>query len=959
MYRLVCVLIAALVIAQPARGQTTANGSIRGVVKDQQNAVLPGVVVSVTSRTVPGVRTMMTDDVGRYRLLDLPPGDYALAAELPGFSRFFRTPVTVRAGLNLELDDIVMTVGSIDEVVEVTLDTPLLETRNGGNAVNISGELLRAMPLSERREWFGAVLLAPGVATAEWINNEKLLYVHGADSSSNIVQIDGADMTGSLTSSLRYLNLNLDAVDDVQIKTAGLDASAPLGLGGVVNVATASGTNQLRGAGTLFFQPRQWNASNTPGGTSSTIDQTQLDLSAGAPFMKDHLWGFGAYRYTDASSGVSRSPAQLDALRGLVPGFAPFDSTNLAHFWFAKVTAQLSPSHQISSFYQYDVNPVSFADPVTENQRSEATGGTGVSVRLSSIWSSALTTRIGLSYNDKRRDGLNNQADRPQQRVYQSTIVSAGRPVGNGRVADLGSPVTGWSTNPNSKVTLALDATLLVDRWLGSHELQSGIYAQPRNHVEVRDFYPNGGFVFEEAVLRQPGVYTAGVVPFHRVVLEGETLTRVQRRAQDYALYIQDAWRPTSRLTINAGVRVDWVTWTDLIFDATTQRSTEVGPRLGINYALTSDARNIVKAHWVRIHDQPAQTGSSLGTAAVGQRDLYDLDLNGTFETTLVTPPTFAITPNRSIDPGFHQPFVNEWGTGYRRQFDGAVAAGVDVVHRDYRDRGTLIETNGRYNGTVFTGYFDESFNEIYQVTNNRWNWPVFTSLEFSLSKRTTRIQGIASYVRQWRHIAGTWQPNDPASFIQPSAFDNDRGIGNTGGSTASTADTNSLSGTHMTQRATGSAQWQDHVVRVGVTYSAPWKLLLATNYTFQSGAWSGPIVSRLTTSDPAFGPATITLSNGRAVTNPLATAFRFAYPTRAEGQLTTPHLHVWNLRAGREVSWNRFKLDASIDLFNVTNSGSDASFDTGANQTFNPNYGLTTYRQLPRSAQAVLRFSF
>lgn len=952
--RRIASLLLTLVVGAPLAAQTTASGGIRGVANDEHGGALPGVTVSVTSPTVPGVYTATTDRDGRYRLADLPPGDYTIVAELAGFSRFVRTPVVVRSGLHLEVD-FVMTVGAVTETIEVRADTPLLESQTAVQAVNIGSAIVRTMPLSERREWFGAVTLAPGVTSSETVNNEKLLFVHGADFAANIVQIDGADMTPTLASTLRYTSLNTDAIDDIQIKTAGVDASAPLGLGGIISIATASGTNRLKGIVSLSVQPRAWNDSNTPGGTSSTVDARQLDLSLGGPIVKDRLWAFGAWRGLDVTSGISRTATQLAALRALVPGFTPFDGTNGARFWLAKITAQPSSSQRLDALYQRDVNPVSFADAVTAKPREEATGGTGASIRLSSIWSGRLTTRVGASYNDKRRDVLHAlDPTEPLQRVYQSTITSGGLLAGNGRLVDRGAPLTGGTTQPNSKITFSFDASLYIRRG-GSHELQSGVYAQPRIHVGLRDNYPNGGFVAEEAVLRQPTDLAAGVVPFHRIFLDPVTNLRLQRRGQDYAFYIQDAWRPIARLTISPGVRIDRVIWTDQLFGVTSERATSIGPRFGLNYALTDGTRNIVKAHWVRVHDQPAQTGTSVGTSAVSQRDLFDLNLDGTFETVLATPATFAVTPARSIDPDFHQPYVQEWGVGYAKQLQSQLTAGVEVVHRDFRDRSTLVETNSRYNGTAFAGFIDEAFNQVYQATNNRWNWPAYTSLELSLTKQTPRLQGIASYVRQWRHIAGTWQPNDPALFIQPAAFANDRGIGSSTGATGSTADANSLSGTQMTQ----APQWQDHVVRGGVTVRAPGALLVSTTYTFQSGGWSGPIVTRIAAPDPAFGPALVTLSNGRRVSNPLATQIRFAGATRGDGQLTTPALHVWNLRIGRRFTWRTIALDAALDVFNVTNHDADQQFQPGANQTYNPLFGTTTFRQLPRSAQAVIRASF
>jgi carboxypeptidase family protein len=181
------LLLVALLGTLPAHAQTTANGSIRGVVKDDHGAVIPQVAVSATSPTVPGVHVVTTDPAGRYRLGDLPPGDYTIVAEMAGFARFLQAPVVVRAGLNIDLD-IVMRVGAIDETVEVRREAPLIETQDAGQSVNVSGDLLRNIPLLERHEWFGALTITPGVTSAEFVNNERLFSVHGADSNANVVQ---------------------------------------------------------------------------------------------------------------------------------------------------------------------------------------------------------------------------------------------------------------------------------------------------------------------------------------------------------------------------------------------------------------------------------------------------------------------------------------------------------------------------------------------------------------------------------------------------------------------------------------------------------------------------------------------------------------------------------------------------------------------------------------------------
>jgi hypothetical protein len=953
MCRMTILLCLTLLAALPLRAQTTANGSVHGVATDRDGAVVPGVAVSTTSGTVPGVYSATTDRVGQYRLENLPPGDYTIVAELSGFARFRRTAVTVQAGLNVEVN-IPMQIGAVDETVEVHQDTPLLETRNATQSVNISGELLRGIPLTEKRDWFGALSLAPGVTTAVF-SGTPLVYVHGADASSNVVQIDGANVDTATNngSSLTYTSLNSDLIDDIQIKTSGVDASSPLGTGGIINIATASGTNRVKGAATLALQPRRWNDSNTPGGTSSTVDQRQLDLSIGTPIVKDRLWAFAAYRYANISSGVSRTAAQVALLQSVVKGFIPFDNTNTGHFPFAKLTSQLSNSHQLSGFYQRDVNPTSSADATAAHPTTQTTGGDAASVHLASLWSDRLTTRAGVSYNDKRRQTQPLGVEGPFERVYNATILSGGRLSGNGMLAGLGSPRPSLLTQPDSKLTASFDATWFVHQGSRSHEIQAGAYAERR--IDGNDLtYVNGGFGIEDSVLTGNGV----LVPFHRQTVDGTHLTSFRQRDHDYAVYAQDAWRPTAQLTVNAGVRIDHVTTQDLVFNVQSQNSTEIGPRIGINYAITNDAKSVARAHWVRVGDQPGIVATH-GSVTLGTHDVYDLNLDGTFETAFFTPPTFAAAANQSIDPDLHQPSVNEWGAGYDKQLAGGVTAGVDYVHRRYEDRPTQIETNGVYNGSAFVGYQNQAFNQIYVGTNNRWNTPVYNSLDFSLTKRTSRLQVLASYVRQWRHIDGTWQPNDPASFIQPTAFANNHGIGSTIGSASFPTDANSLDGNQMTQVATGSAQWLDHAIRTGVSSVAPWGLLLAANFTAQSGIYSGPIVTRVAAPDPAFGPPTVTLSNGRVVSNPLATVIRFAYPTRGDGQRTTPRFYALNLRIGRRFTIAHTKLDASFDLFNATNNGADMSFQGGANQMYNVLFGATTFRQLPRSAQVELRASF
>ena len=123
----------------------------------------------------------------------------------------------------------------------------------------------------------------------------------------------------------------------------------------------------------------------------------------------------------------------------------------------------------------------------------------------------------------------------------------------------------------------------------------------------------------------------------------------------------------------------------------------------------------------------------------------------------------------------------------------------------------------------------------IYLVTNNEWNWFVYNGFEVTVSKRSNNLTLLGSYGRNFQHIDGTWQPNDPASFIQPDHFANDKGLGSVRGNVF-----NSLSGDADIR----SPSWQKHVLRIGGTRVTLDTVLAA----HRAGATPEEIVRRYTT---------------------------------------------------------------------------------------------------------------
>ena len=960
------VVAAVLAFASAAHAQISADGSMRGFVRDEQQAALPGVTVTATGTDVAGTFTAVTDATGFYRILNVPPGTYTVSAELSGFAKYVRPNVAMRAGLNLGVD-ITMKVGSLEETVQVTAETPILEVEKPTQGVNISGDFSRSVPLGTRRDWSDFLEAAPGV-TSRTINNPQggqMYILRGGEIDGHVFQIDGADV-GSFRQSLpTYFGLSTETIADAQVKTGGLDASAPLGTGVVVNIATQSGTNTIRGSGAMAITPRGWNGDNTPSGTSAINELFQVDASIGGPIRRDRAWYYGSYKYSHRATGIFRDAITLNNLRAIVPDFEPFDNESNLSYYFAKGTVQLNPRHQLLAFYQRDINPEESASPNHADRFSAtAFGGSGYNARLSSVWSNTLTSRMSVSYNDKsfNRDVdilEKNLGTGPQTTVYQRVTPQFGAlsPVGPMAVINNVSAVV---RSPTTKLSIQGDVTYYKSGWFGSHEFQTGVFLQPTLSWLNETFYANGGFAQEDAVLRDPNNPSAGWVPFLRFYSDVPNAVTTDLDASDYGIYVQDAWKPVPQLTLNLGLRADKVKVTDNIANAVLQNTWNVGPRLGATYALTP-GNDILRASWARIHEQPYAFSLPSGASeSVGSRVLYDVDLDGTFETEFYNPPMTNIATNQQLDPDKHMQFADEWIVGYRRSFPGETAVDVSFVRRNWKDRPANVEINGIYDNGVFSGYQNEEFNQIYRITNNTWNWLVYSGLEFTVTKRTANLQLIGGYTRTWDHVEGTWQPNDPASFIQPDAFPNDRGIGSFRGGSG---DANSYTNIWNTR----NSAWQDHQLRLSAAYQAPYDINLATNYTLLSGPYSGPIIDRIAAPDPAFGPPTVTLSNGRVVQNPLATRDRFAYPTRGEGQIKLPTLHVWNIRVGKTFRFGGTRVEASMDVFNVTNNDAFQEFFIGqSNLRYSPNFIIGpdgqirgNNRQFARAAQAVVRVVF
>jgi hypothetical protein len=354
--------------------------------------------------------------------------------------------------------------------------------------------------------------------------------------------------------------------------------------------------------------------------------------------------------------------------------------------------------------------------------------------------------------------------------------------------------------------------------------------------------------------------------------------------------------------------------------------------------------------------DAVAYFGTAPGSSSV---TVYDLNGDGVFDAQSVAPAIPLTVERMRFDPDFHQPFIDEYTVGYQRQLPADMSLDVSVVTKAYRDQYAQVDINGFWPdvpGQPFGGFgrVDPNAGLIYQLTNQAWSSAKYRGLMVTLAKNMSRgFQAMASFQKQWQHQAGTWNPTDPARFIQPDAFPNNRTIWRQ----QDPVDHNSL--------ATGGAlrnvpTWRPGSFRLAGTWHAPGGIVVSGSYTAVGSPWTGPILAQLPANHPdvtRFGPASFS-----GFANPLRTRIRFLNATRSEGQELLPWVHTINAKlAYRRYLPGGQHVQLGLNVFNIMNAGRYIEWHrSGANLSYNPSFYLVPdNQQTSRAAQMDVAFRF
>jgi hypothetical protein len=329
---LVCLF--QLVFAVAAWSQAN-RATITGTVTDSSGAVMAGVEVTTKNLGTNDLLAVLSNSNGIYSILNLAPGTYSLEFKKDGFKPVAYPSITLESTQVAEINA-ALQLGGVNEVVTVTTDAPVLDRESVAIGTNMKGEVVTDLPLSiygggRFAENF-AVAITPGYSP---YSSPYGAVVNGGQWFTKDYTVDGTSATSSIRGDSLESGPSLEAVQEVQAQTSGIDSASAITSGGVISFTLKSGTNRFHGSAfgyghNEFLDANTWqnNFDSTPRSKARAWD---YGGSLGGPILRDKLFFFATFeRYTQNDFTLSSQPTGFVPTSAMLNGdFSAFLGSNL------------------------------------------------------------------------------------------------------------------------------------------------------------------------------------------------------------------------------------------------------------------------------------------------------------------------------------------------------------------------------------------------------------------------------------------------------------------------------------------------------------------------------------------------------------------------------------------------------------------------------------------------------
>ncbi|MBA3515200.1 MAG: TonB-dependent receptor [Pyrinomonadaceae bacterium] len=639
-------------------------GDIEGTVKDPTGALVPGVAVTIKSATstteattTTGIgtgfnRTLTTDDQGFFRVLQIPPGFYVVTtAPISGFGESRTDNVEVALGRTTPLN-IQLAAGQATATVNVAGSDQSIDTTGSEISTSLSAYKLELLP--KGGSFTSALKASPGTRPDSLAGGWT---VDGATSSENVFIIDGQEVTNYKVAGLNANNqVPFALVQEIQVKASGFDAEYGGATGGVINVVTKGGGNEFHGEFGMGARISKFDSRPRPSllrftsGSGASFTQTveyydqpkssytMLTPSGtlSGPIVKNRLWFFGSWspQITTQINDTTFFTNQPAALRTVVSGDR-YRTKVTSNYGFGRLDAQPFSKLRMAGTFLWNpvitegvlpFNPSSFggSDPAvnfggtigsiggSELRRRQGGRNNANSVTFSTTYTPTNNLVASFRYSRGFLNERGNNYFIPTGNQYSCTAGNTGTTTFPGAcLQGFTSPSTTRNVKDVSiRTTWEGDGSFLFNAG-GRHQLKGGY-----QHMKIFNDIQSG---FSEIVFLAYGDFRINNTPFqwnsiatpNPNAIGAGALQRFGTKGVaanlNQAIYVQDKWQPTERLTLNLGVRFekeDLPSFNGFPASFAFGWGEKIAPRLGFAYDLFGNGKTKIFGNYGKYYDR-------------------------------------------------------------------------------------------------------------------------------------------------------------------------------------------------------------------------------------------------------------------------------------------------------------------------------------------------------------------
>ncbi len=670
-------------------------GTIDGRVYDEQKAGMPGVTVTAKNTATGLTRAVQSSQEGTFRFQSLPPGTYELTAEIQGFAKQVRQGVVVQVTTATTID-FTMKVGAVSETVVVTGESPLVQTTKSDVGQVITTTMVQNMPLNGRK-FQDLSLLVPGTRPSNYYDPTKTevggISYGGLTGRSVNISVDGGDNNDGVVRGLLQ-QFSADAIQEYKVTTQRYSAEFGRSTGGLVNVITKSGTNDLHGSGFLFGRNENLNSETyfeqQAGTGKQPFSQQQTGATLGGPLKKDRAFFFFSYEYNRRND---------------------FATVFTNHVLPAEEGAQEKPfrNHLLTAKSDFQVNDsnrllVRYALEDQKRQHDFIGGNTLKSAGASNT--NLIHSVIGKDSTVLGNSKLNEFVVLFQ--YFENNILAEdnSQPAITTPDFTFGANINTPQQTIQKRWQIKDDFSFRKTGWAGDHDFKAG-------GELIKSHY--GGFFtptlygFFNFVHPLPG---ADINAYLNAIADTFTGSAGQNEANDnwtyVATYFQDDWKPSSRLTVNLGLRwemqagpyqnnFDTPVLRELkALGYPTERKQDMkdfGPRVGFAYDVMGNGKTVVRGGFGIYYDEIFQnitlyekwndvrTPLFFVSASPAPFTAAQYAANREAIRNSFIDPTFAGQIMRLTAPDLKQPYSQQFNAGFSHQLNPHLSFDVDYIH--------------------------------------------------------------------------------------------------------------------------------------------------------------------------------------------------------------------------------------------------------------------------------------